>query len=471
MRGSTLRHLLIGAVLALSTAAAGPAQTRPNVLFVIADDLTAEALSCYGNRQCRTPAIDGLAARGVRFSRAYCQFPICGPSRAALMAGAYPRTIGVMGNGGAARLTAKLGDRPTLPLLFKDAGWHTARVSKIFHMRVPGDITAGVPGPDHAASWTERFDIRAPEWQTDGHAEHLTREKLRFEPDAHYDLGFGAAFYVVEGDGDGSEQADFQAADRAIDLLGKLGDEPFFLAVGFVRPHVPLVAPAACFAPYDAEGILLPDVPPGDRDDIPSLGISRSSEPTGLTDAAKKRRVLRAYYAAVAFMDAQVGRVLDALEEHEHADDTIVVFTSDHGYHLGEHDLWQKMSLHEESARIPLVIAAPGRPAGVRDALAEQIDLYPTLAELAGLEVPAHVEGRSLVPVLDDPSARVRDVARATNGHGELVRTERWALLAWKDGTAELYDMERDPRQLTNLADDPDHAEIRAALTEHLGPR
>ncbi len=446
---------------------------RQNVLFVIADDLTAETLSCYGSPWCRTEAIDRLAARGTTFTRAYCQFPVCGPARAALMSGARPANVGVTGNGSVERFASVLGDRPTLPGLFREAGWHTARVSKIFHMRVPGDITKGVDGPDHAPSWTERFNVRAPEWQTTGEAKHLSHERLRFEPDTHYNLGFGTAFYAVRAEGNGAEQADVLAADRAVELLAGFGDEPFFLAVGFVRPHVPLVAPSAYFDAHDLEEMDPPEVPDGDQDDIPKAGLSLTSERTRLTDPARKREVIQAYGAAVAFMDDQFGRLLDALEEHGHADDTIVVFTSDHGYHLGEHDLWQKLSLHEESARVPLIIARPGDRAATRDALAEHIDIYPTLAELAGLPIPEHVEGQSLVPVLDDPSAQVRDAAFSRNGRGRLVRTDRYAYLAWDDGSAELYDMERDPDQFHNLADDPDHADtvraLRARLVEEAG--
>jgi iduronate 2-sulfatase len=441
---------------------------RHNVLFVIADDLTAETLSCYGSPWCKTPAIDRLAARGTVFTRAYSQFPVCGPARAALMTGARPASVGVTGNGSSGRLSSILGDRPTLPGLFRSAGWHTARVSKIFHMRVPGDITKGVDGDDHPPSWTERFNVRAPEWQTAGEARHLSHERLRFEPDTHYNLGFGTAFYAVRAESDGAEQADVLAADRAVELLAGFGGEPFFLAVGFVRPHVPLVAPGAYFDAHDLEDMDPPNVPEGDQDDIPAPGLSLTSQRTKLTDPARKREVIQAYSAAVAFMDDQLGRVLDALEKHGHADDTIVVFTSDHGYHLGEHDLWQKLSLHEESVRVPLIVARPGDRPAQRSALAEQIDIYPTLAELAGLATPEHVEGRSLVPVLDDETASVRDAAFSRNGRGHLIRTERFAYLAWNDGSAELYDMEVDPGQFRNLADDPDHAEIARELASRL---
>ena len=192
---------------------------RPNVLFIISDDLAAGALACYGNEQCSTPHIDRLAAAGTRFTRAYCQFPVCGPSRAALMSGLYPPTIGMRGNGDSRRFTEVLGERPSMTQHFRNNGYYTARVSKIYHMRVPGDITAGVDGPDHAASWTERFNCQGPEWMTEGEHEHLTNEKLNRDPHKHYGLGFGGAFYVVRGASDGAEQPDTQAATKAIELL------------------------------------------------------------------------------------------------------------------------------------------------------------------------------------------------------------------------------------------------------------
>jgi len=464
-----LAAALILVALCGSSAAVADERRPPNVLLIISDDLSAEALSCYGNRQCQTPHIDRLASRGVRFTAAYCQFPVCGPSRAALMSGLYPQAIGVLGNGASRKFTANLGDRPSMSQWFKQNGYYAARVSKIYHMRVPGDITAGVDGPDHAASWTERFNCQGPEWMTEGGHEHLTNEKLNRDPDKHYGLGFGTAFYVVRGESDGAEQADVKAADKAIELLKQHRDGPFFLAVGMVRPHVPLVAPAPYFDPYAAEEMTLPKRIDGDWNDIPRPGISKNSKAIGLAgELDKQRRVLAAYYASVAFMDAQVGRILDALDALKLRDDTIVVFTSDHGYHLGEHDFWQKQSLHEESTRIPLIIAPPGGKAATSDGLAQQIDIYPTLAELAGFEIPPHVQGRSLAPILQNSENRVHEEVFCTKGKDHLLRTERWAYLFYRNGAAELYDMQEDPRQFTNLIDDPEHAATARELRERL---
>ncbi len=442
---------------------------KPNVVFIIADDLTAEALSCYGNKQCQTPNIDRLAARGTRFTRAYTQYPVCGPSRAAIMSGMYPQAIGVTGNGGAARFTKNLGDRPSMAQHFKQHGYHTARVSKIYHMRVPGDITAGVDGPDHAASWTERFNCKAPEWMTAGEHALPTTQKVRKQPDQHYGLGFGTAFYIVKAHGDGAEQADARAADKAVELIETHRGGPFFLAVGFVRPHVPLVAPASFYEPYPPEKVTLPESVDHDWRDIPKAGMSLNSQRIGLAgrDDAK-RKVIAAYYASVAFMDAQVGRVLDALDRHGLRDNTIVVFTSDHGYHLGEHDLWQKMSLHEQSARIPLIVAAPGLKPNTTAALAEQIDIYPTLAALAGLAVPEHCKGHNLAPVMAEPTKAVRDAAYCLKGKSHLLRTDRWAYIHHTDTVGELYDMHRDPGQFTNLYGDEAHRRVVLRLHRQL---
>lgn len=460
---------MVVAVTFLFPFAATAAAAKPNVVFIISDDLGSQSLGCYGNAQCRTPHIDGLAKRSMRFTRTYCQYPVCGPSRAALMSGMYAQAIGVTSNGASGRFTRNLGGRPSMSQQFINHGYYAARVSKIYHMRVPGDITAGVNGPDHAPSWTERFNCKAPEQWTKGKHEHLTRERLKPDPQRsiHYRLGYGGAFYVVRGDGDGSEQADHQAAAKAVELLKQRAADgkPFFLAVGLVRPHVPLVAPASYFDPYDAKAMKLAEQKKGDWDDIPKPGISKNSVRSGLSTKLKKQKVLEAYYASVSYMDAQVGKVLAAIKRFGLSDNTIVVFTADHGYHLGEHEFWQKMSLHEESTRIPLIVHVPGKKPGVTPALAQQIDIYPTLAELCGLPVPKHVQGQSLAKVLDDPKRVVHEnvyCLRRRNDH--LLRTDRWALIRYGGGGAELYDMQADPRQFTNLANEPQHRKTLARL-------
>ena len=461
--------LVATAVLVVGLVCTDFAPAATNVVFIIADDLSAEALACYGNSQCRTPAIDRLAEQGLRFERAYSQFPVCGPSRAALMSGMYPQAIGVVGNGSSRQFTNNLGDRPSFSQHFKNHDYFTARVSKIYHMRVPGDITAGVDGPDHHASWTERFNCQAPEWMSQGQHAHLSHERLNRDPEKHYGLGFGTAFYVVKGSTNGAEQADDQAAEKAIEILGEVKDKPFFLAVGFVRPHVPLVAPAKFYEPYPPAEMKLPARWSDDWSDIPKAGISHNSLRIGFAgNSAKQQEVLAAYYASVAYMDYQVGRILAALDELDLRKNTIVVFTSDHGYHLGEHDFWQKMSLHEESVRIPLIVSVPGKNPAVTESLSEQIDIFPTLSELCELPVPEHCQGVSLAPLFDDPNQVLRTEAYCTRGNGHLLRTNRWAYIEYRDGTQELYDMLQDPKQFTNLAATGKHHETVQSLKQQL---
>ncbi len=464
--------------LAILGPLAAPAQggtTAPNVLFVIADDLTAEALSVYGNTHVHTPNVDRLAQRGIVFDRAYCQFPVCTASRASMLSGLYTSQL-VGSNGSFTNLDSVLGPRSTMPEHFRLNGYASARVSKLYHMRVPGDITSGAAGSDHAPSWDTTYNVTAPEWMTPGVAGHYTNETLNFNPNLHYGLGFGTAFYAVAGSLSGTEQADWIAADQAIARLEALQNDPFFLAVGFVRPHVPLVAPAAEFARYDPLQLDLAQSVPNDLADIPPAGIFWHENARGPNTDPDRREVLRAYYAAVTFMDQQLGRVLDRLDQLGLTDETIVIFTSDHGYHLGEHTFWQKLSLHEESARVPLIIAGPGITPGRTDALAELLDLYPTLADLCGIGVPAHCSGTTLRGVLEGTASSVRNGAVSMIGNGVLWRTSDWSYIRYSNQSEELYDMRPvpaggDPLQFTNLASDPAHAAVLQQLRDELDAR
>lgn len=465
--------LILSLICSSAQAQDQPRKTK-NVLLIIADDLSANALGCYGNTVCQSPNIDALAKRSLLFENAYCQFPVCGPSRAAMMSGMYCQSNGVMGNGSSSKFTATMGQRPTMSQFFKDRGYYSARVSKIYHMRVPGDITAGVDGPDHLASWTERFNCQGPEWMSRGKHEHLTNEKLNRDPEKHYNLGFGGAFYSVKtASPTGKFQPDKLAADKAIEILNRQKDNAFFLAVGFVRPHVPLVAPESYFDAYPPGQMKLPKQLDKDLQDIPQAGIGKNSKKIGLTSKDKKQKVLQAYYASVTYMDHQVGRVLNELRRLRLDKETIVIFKSDHGYHLGEHEFWQKMSLHEESARIPLMISVPDMSRAVRtNSLTEAIDLYPTLAELLRSNPPPHCQGKSLVKLFTEPKHQLRSYAFSTTGKANLVRSPRYAYIRYRDKSEELYDMESDPSQFTNLANSPASesvvAEMRRQLDDHL---
>jgi iduronate 2-sulfatase len=428
---------------------------KPNVLFIISDDLTSTALGCYGNKVCKTPNIDRLAERGMRFTRAHCQGTYCGPSRASFLSGYYPHATSVQGY---ISPRVAIGDRATWPQHFKNAGYYSARVSKIYHMGVPGGIEEGSDGADDPASWTERFNSKGPEWQAPGIGETLEKN-----PDGKKPVMGGNTFVIVAADGGDMVHSDGKTSAKACELIEQHSKEPFFLAVGFVRPHVPFVAPKKYFDMYPPEQMTLPEKVPGDWDDIPKLGINYKTSVNMQMDEVQQKKAVSGYYAAVSFMDAQVGKVLDALEKSGQADNTIIIFTSDHGYHLGEHDFWAKVSLRDESARVPLIISVPGKMPGVSDSLVELLDLYPTTAKLCGLEVPARLQGKDISPILDDPKATVHDTVFSVAGtsKGLMLRDDRWVFIQYTEDASkgiELFDMQNDPQQFTNLASSPEHA-------------
>lgn len=431
-------------------------EPKLNVLFIISDDLTSRALSCYGNTVCKTPNIDRIAARGTRFTRAYCQGTYCGPSRASLMSGYYPHATGVQGYSSP---RAAIGDRATWSQHFKNSGYYTARVSKIFHMGVPGGIEEGSDGADDELSWTERFNSQGPEWKAPGVGETLEKN-----PDGKKPVMGGNTFVVVAAEGDDDVHSDGKTAAKGVQLIKEHQNEPFFLAIGFVRPHVPFVSPKPYHTAFNPDAMVLPEKLPGDWDDIPKPGINYKTSVNMQMDLEKQKKAIAGYYAAVTYMDAQVGKVLDALETAKLTEKTIIIFTSDHGFHLGEHDFWAKVSLLDESSQVPLIIAVPGKQPAVSESLVELLDLYPTTARLCGLEVPMRLQGKDISPILDSPSHQVRDTAFSTAGttKGILLRDERWAFIQYGEdarGGIELYDTVNDPQQFSNLANLPSYAD------------
>lgn len=453
-----------------------------NVLFIISDDLNTTALSCYGSKVCRTPNIDRLAGQGTLFSRAYCQFPVCMTSRVSIMFGYYPN--GTDRQGRRKDWRDPFGDRHSWPQHFMQSSYHTARVSKIFHMGVPIDIEEGGDGEDDAPSWHERFNSVGPEWKARGDGETLENNLDGKKP-----VMGGYRFVVVEADGDDALHSDGKTAQKACELLKKYNHEnkKFWLGVGFVRPHVPFVAPRKYFEPYAYEEMVLPKNVKGDWDDIPLAGINYKTSRGLEFDTRRKKKAMGAYFASVSYMDAQVGKLLKALKAEGLEDDTIVILTSDHGYHLGEHDFWAKLGLREESVRVPLIIKVPGKKAAVCDSFAELVDLYPTISDACGLSIPKRIQGKSLVKALDDPEYKVRDMAFSMNagyrfkspvkrtGDGFLLRSDRWAYIQYgekAENGSELFDMHKDPKQYRNLAQDPAHREtvqkFKTALTQKL---
>ncbi len=457
--------LTAAAVLIVSGSARGQdAPTkRLNVLYIVSDDLNC-ALSCYGHAAVKSPNLDRLAARGVLFERAYCQFPLCNPSRASFLTGLRPDQEGVINN--AIRFRQKVPDVVTLPQMFQKADYFVARVGKLYHYGVPGQI--GTDGLDDPPSWQQVVNPRGRDKDDEPKIFSLTPGQ------------FGGTPSWLSADGTDEEQTDGIGAAEAIKLLEANQDKPFFLAVGFYRPHTPYVAPHKYFDMYSRDTLKIVTTPPGDRDDIPLPALTSTRRDM---DERLQREATQAYFASITFMDAQLGKLLDALDRLKLAENTIVVFHSDHGYHLGEHGmLWQKQSLFEESARVPLVIAAPGMKGKGKSSprIAELIDVYPTLAELCGLEAPKNLPGASLTSLLSDPQAprdkpALTQVFRGGGGGGKgkkakqkgaagfagySLRTERWRYTEWDEGRkgVELYDHDADPQEYTNLAKDPKYA-------------
>lgn len=448
---------LLAACLALPALGQESSGGRPNVLFIAVDDMNCD-LGCYGHDLVKSPNIDRLASRGVRFDRAYCQYPLCSPSRSSLMTGKRPDAIGIYDL--KTHFREAHPDVVTLPQLFQKNGYFVARVGKIYHYGNPGDI--GTPGLDDPQSWQLAINPAG----RDKAEEHLI---TNFTPKR----GLGSALAYLEAEGADEEQTDGLVATAAISLMERYKDEPFFVAAGFYRPHTPYVAPKKYFDLYPLEKITVPSFSRSDVANVPPPALE-STKPWpwfGATeDEAQKSK--QAYYAAISFVDAQVGRLLDAVDRLGLAEKTVIVFWSDHGYFLGEKGLWAKQSNFERAARVPLLIAAPGVTGGaVSPRPVEFVNMYPTLADLCGLDAPAGLDGVSLRPLLKDPGAAWDRPAYTQTHRGKLrgysVRTQRWRYTEWgENGSAgvELYDHDADPDENTNLAKDPRHAETVSQL-------
>ncbi len=437
------------------------AADRPNVLFIIADDLNTD-LGCYGAK-IHSPGIDALAKRGVRFERAYCQYPLCNPSRSSFLSGLRPDRTNVFDNAKVVR--KEVPNLITMPQAFRSAGYRAVRIGKLFHYGVPKEI--GTNGLDDSESWDAVINPKGKDKEVEARIHTLTPGQ------------FGGTLSWLAVEGRDEEFTDGIAADAAIAQLKEMKGKPFFLAVGFFRPHTPYVAPLHWFGKYPLEDVVLhePRLPDGNPPEVPKAALaSFKKEQATMTDE-QRRAAIQAYHASISHMDAQVGRVLKALDELDLAKDTIVVFTSDHGYLLGEHGLWQKQSVFEQSARVPLVIAGPGVPELGKTCgrPAELVDLFPTLTELCGVPAPKNLSGVSLAPLLKNVDAKGRTAAFSMVRGGRSIRTERWRYTEWKGGAegVELYDHDTDPGELKNLAGDPAHqatvTELKALLAQETG--
>lgn len=447
-------------------------QAKPkNVLFLVADDLNCD-LHCYGEKQVRTPNIDALAANGTRFDRTYCQYPLCSPSRSSFLTGRRPNATQVLKNPGAGRFATDytsasphfreaIPDTVTMPQLFKQNGYQVARVGKLYHYGVPGQI--GTPGLDDKASWEYVVNPAGRDKAEENKVFTLTPGT------------YGGTLSWLASEGSDVEHTDGLSATAAISLLEQYKDKPFFLAVGFFRPHTPYVAPKKYFETTPASEFKLPTLSADDKSRSPAAAYASAKKEQETMSDAQRQEAIQAYRASIAFMDAQVGRVVDALKKLGLAENTVIVFTSDHGYHMYQHGLWQKMSLFENSTRVPLVIVDPSAQAKGKSstALSELVDIYPTLADLCGLKTPDYLDGKSLKPVLNDPTATVKDAAFTQCRQGYSIRTARYRFTSWNGGKAgeQLFDLDADPQETTNLAADPQHekwvGELRARLVEY----
>ena len=434
-----------------------PSPPPLNVLFIAVDDLNV-SLGCYGHPLAKTPNIDRLAARGIRFDRAYCQYPLCNPSRSSLLSGLRPDTTRIYQNGTPIRNVFP--DIVTLPQLFKNNGYFSARVGKIFHYGVPDQI--GTSGLDDPPSWNEFVNPR-------GRDKDDEADVINFTPKRQ----LGAALCWMEAEGTDEEQTDGKVAAETIRLLEVHKDKPFFLAAGFYRPHVPDVATKKYFDLYPFDQVTLPNEPPGHLTNVPPVALTTKPSNYGLPEE-KLRRFKRAYLASISFVDAQIGKVLDTLDRLNLSDNTVIVLFGDHGWSLGEHGQWQKQLLFEEVARVPLIIALPKTVTGVSPRIVELVDIYPTLVDLCGLQPPIRLEGTSLRPLLMNPKCHwsipaVTQQVRNEGGKmlmGYSVRTERWRYTEWDGGSAgaELYDELEDPHEWQNLANDLRFSRNRAEL-------
>lgn len=465
--GSALRALAQGA------------PRRPNVLFIAVDDLR-PTLGCYGAPVVRTPHLDGLAAHGTVFNRAYCQQAVCSPSRTSLLTGRRPDTTHVYDL--ETHFRKFLPDVVTLPEQFKRSGYHAESMGKIYH-----------GGLDDAQSWSvPHWTPKAKQYQTEATDRLLAQIEAEgqaqgMEPKQWRDKHRGPAWEAP--DVPDNALADGMIGDHAVEALGRLRDRPFFLAVGFLKPHLPFVAPKRYYDLYDPAQIKLADNPFAPQD-VPQYALSNWGElrvyhgmpATGPVTDTQARELIHGYYAATSYTDAQVGRLLEGLQQQGLADNTIVILWGDHGWQLGEHGMWCKHTNFETSVRSPLLISVPGQPPAHTDALVEFVDIYPSLCELCGVPLTEGLEGTSFAPLVKDPqrpwksaafSQYPRGIPREGPGMGHSMRTDRYRFTEWKANRTgfveyELYDHLVDPQENANLARRPECAELVKRLATQL---
>lgn len=443
-----------------------------NVLFIIADDLNSD-LGCFDDPVVKTPNLDKLRAHAVRFNNNYCQYPFSGPSRASFLTGYTPDKTQVVDL--EANFRNSIPAAVTIPQCFKMNGYFTGRIGKVFHAGVPNDI--GKPGMDDPQSWVETFNPIGID---------KTNEEGIINNTPQRPLGSALAYKIVQGDD--NLHTDAIGANIACRMIKEHINKPFFIAMGFYRPHSPYVAPQKYFDMYPLDQITLPELPADDWKNRPIY--ERFTDPInwGLTDE-KLKEAKRAYYASISFMDAQVGKLLDALAKTGLDKNTIVIFCSDNGYNLGQHGMWMKQALFEHTTRVPLIFSVPGITSSEdkSNRVVEMLDIYPTLADLCELKnVPSDIQGNSLLPLLKNPQEKWNHVAysvvlrtpnmfikymkKGERALGRSIRNDRYRYTEWNEGTlgGELYDYTTDPNENINLYNNPKYAKLQKELANVL---
>jgi len=472
--GLALRHPLMS-LLRQAEGAGG----KYNVLFIPVDDLR-PTLGCYGARVIRTPNLDRLAAEGTVFTRAYCQQAVCSPSRTSLLTGCRPDTTHVYDLETHFRTT--IPDVVTLPQQFMTRGCHSQGMGKVYH-----------GGLDDAQSWSvPHWRPRCPTWVTEESnalMKRLREEVIAAGKDPKEKANQVRAYPWEAPEVEDNVLHDGALADHAIETLAQIKDRPFFLAVGFIKPHLPFVAPKRYWDLYDPADIELADNPFAPQD-APQYALSNWGELRSYYSMPKQGPVtdeqagqlIHGYYAAASFTDAQIGRLMDELERLGLRDRTLIIMWGDHGWQLGDHGMWCKHTNFETSVHSPLVVSVPGQQAALCDALVEFVDIYPSLCELCGVPLPDHLEGSSFAPLIEAPerpwkmaafSQYPRSIPGVGRGMGHSMRTDRYRFTEWavpeKDFREyELYDHEVDPKENVNLAKRPEHAGLVQQLTEQL---
>jgi uncharacterized sulfatase len=448
MLGMTMlsRRSFLAASAGAALGSARAAEQPKNLLFIASDDLN-RCLSCYGHPLVKTPNIDRIAKAGVRFDRAYCQFPLCSPSRTSLMTGLAPDTTTVYDL--RKHFREVIPDVTTLGELFQKNGYFAGRVGKIYHYGVPGQI--GTAGLDDAQSWNATVNPNG--------IDHTKEEPLLTNYTPQRGLGSAVCFYASPAKDE--EHTDGIVAAETVRLLEEHRHDKFFIAAGFYRPHVPWIAPAKYFDLFPMSSIKATPFSEDEMKIAPPLAYFTKPANWGMTEQ-QRREAIQAYFASIAFLDVQVGKLLDALERLKLAETTTIVFWSDHGYQLGEHGQWMKQTLFEASAKVPMLIggagvAARGKASG---RTVELLDIYPTVAAHCGLKgTPESLHGKSLQPLLNRPDAAwtkpaITQTYRPGNIMGYSLRDERYRYTFWDRGAQgeELYDYKSDPKELQNLA-------------------